>query len=87
MLFSLSIQTRARGETALATEILSPTTGVVIEVKVSPGDRVTTDDELVIIESMKMHIPVTAPEDGVVESIRVGEGDQVNEDDLVATLT
>lgn len=70
----------------MATEVLSPTTGIVIEVKVRPGDRVSADDEMVIIESMKMHIPVTAPGDGVVESVRVQEGDQVSEDDVVATL-
>jgi acetyl-CoA carboxylase biotin carboxyl carrier protein len=70
----------------LATEVLSPTTGVVIEVKVSAGDRVSADDEMVVVESMKMHIPVVAPDAGVVQSIRVRQGDQVNEDDVVATL-
>lgn len=71
----------------MATEVLSPTTGVVIEIKVSPGASVSEDDELIIVESMKMHIPVVAPSNGVVDSIRVKEGDQVNEDDVVATLS
>ena len=57
-----------------------------MEIKVSPGDSVQTDDEMIIIESMKMHIPVTAPSAGRVESVAVNEGDQVSEDDLVATL-
>jgi biotin carboxyl carrier protein len=70
----------------LATEVRSPTTGIVMEVKVAPGDSVQEEDEMLIIESMKMHIPVTAPSAGRVESIQVKEGDQVSEDDVVATL-
>lgn len=41
---------------------------------------------MMVIESMKMHIPVTAPAAGRVEAVMVKEGDQVSEDDLVATL-
>jgi acetyl-CoA carboxylase biotin carboxyl carrier protein len=70
----------------LSTEVRSPTTGIVIEVKVRAGDAVSTDDEMLIIESMKMHIPVTAPESGRVENVKVATGDQVNEDDLVAVI-
>ena len=70
----------------MAVDVLSPTTGIVIEVKVAVGDRVSEEDELLIIESMKMHIPVTAPGAGTVQSIKVKEGDQVSEDDVVATL-
>jgi biotin carboxyl carrier protein len=70
----------------VAIEVLSPTTGIVIEIKTQVGSRVESESELIIIESMKMHIPVTAPAAGVVESLVVGEGDAVSEDDLVATL-
>jgi acetyl-CoA carboxylase biotin carboxyl carrier protein len=70
----------------LTTEVRSPTTGIVIELKVRPGDSVALDDEMVIIESMKMHIPVTAPESGNVQEMRVAEGDQINEDDIVAVI-
>jgi acetyl-CoA carboxylase biotin carboxyl carrier protein len=70
----------------LATEVRSPTTGIVIEIKVKPGDSVSEDDEMVIIESMKMHIPVTAPETGRVQEIKVSQGDQINEDDVVAVI-
>ncbi|HXH20949.1 MAG TPA: acetyl-CoA carboxylase biotin carboxyl carrier protein subunit [Dehalococcoidia bacterium] len=70
----------------MATEVRSPTTGIILEVKVSPGDPVQEEDEMMVIESMKMHIPVTAPAAGRVEAVMVKEGDQVSEDDLVATL-
>ncbi len=70
----------------MAVEVRSPTTGIVIEIKAGPGATVATDDDLMIIESMKMHIPVSAPSNGVVQAVHVGEGDQVAEDDLVVTL-
>jgi len=70
----------------VAIDVRSPTTGVVIEVKVAVGDRVVTDDELVTIESMKMHIPVASPADGSVQSLRVAQGDHVSEDDIIATI-
>jgi acetyl-CoA carboxylase biotin carboxyl carrier protein len=53
---------------------------------VKAGDSVAEDDEMIVIESMKMHIPVTAPESGSVDSVKVNEGDQVSEDDVVATI-
>ncbi|HEY7268234.1 MAG TPA: acetyl-CoA carboxylase biotin carboxyl carrier protein subunit [Dehalococcoidia bacterium] len=70
----------------MATEVRSPTTGIVIEIKVKAGDSVALEDEMMIIESMKMHIPVTAPEAGSVQEIKVSEGDQIGEDDVVAVI-
>lgn len=67
-------------------EIRSPAVGTILEIPVSVGDRVSTDDELIIIESMKVEIPVTAPRDGTVEAIAVGIGDQVEEDAPLLTL-
>jgi biotin carboxyl carrier protein len=49
------------------------------QVLVKPGDPVETDQELLILESMKTEIPVTAPCDGVVREVRVAEKDQVVE--------
>jgi biotin carboxyl carrier protein len=49
------------------------------QVLVKPGDRVETDQELIVLESMKTEIPVTAPCDGVVREVRVAEKDQVGE--------
>ncbi len=70
----------------MAVVVRSPATGIVVEVKVGVGDRVGPDDELLTIESMKMHIPVTAPSAGNISLIHVNQGDQVSEDDPVATL-
>jgi len=60
--------------------------GKVIEVLVEVGARVSADDELLILESMKMEIPVVAPRDGVVQELRVSAGDTVQEDDILLLL-
>ena len=55
-------------------------------VVVAEGDQVTDGDTLVILESMKMEIPVLAEASGVVSKLHVAEGDVVQEDDLIAVI-
>jgi acetyl-CoA carboxylase biotin carboxyl carrier protein len=50
------------------------------------GDNVDDGDILVILESMKMEIPVMAESAGVVASLHVAEGDAIQEGDLIATI-
>jgi acetyl-CoA carboxylase biotin carboxyl carrier protein len=50
------------------------------------GDAVSAGDFLVILESMKMEIPVGSPVDGVVREIRVHEGGVVQEGDVIAVV-
>jgi biotin carboxyl carrier protein len=50
------------------------------------GDQVADGDALVILESMKMEIPVLAEGSGVITKMHVAEGDVVQEDDLIATI-
>ena len=54
-----------------------PMPGLVVDVKVTAGERVFRGQELVILESMKMESAVSAPGDGVVESVCVQPGDAV----------
>ncbi len=61
--------------------------GKVIEVLVRPGAAVAEEDELLILESMKMEIPVPAPAAGTVHEVHVSAGDTVQENDLLLTLT
>ncbi|REE98809.1 biotin/lipoyl-binding carrier protein [Thermomonospora umbrina] len=56
------------------------------KVIVGQGDDVTDGDTLVILESMKMEIPVLAEDDGVVSQLKVAEGDVVQEGDLIAVI-
>ena len=66
----------------LATEV----TGSVWKILVKEGDQVSEGDELVIIESMKMEIPVLAPADGTVREILAKEGDVLYEGATVVLL-
>jgi biotin carboxyl carrier protein len=55
-------------------------------VVVAEGDHVDDGDTLVILESMKMEIPVLAEQPGTVTKLHVAEGDVVQEDDLIAVV-
>ena len=67
-------------------ELLSEVTGSVWKVLTQPGQTVQEDDPILLIESMKMEIPVVATEPGVIASILVQEGSAVAEGDVVAVL-
>jgi len=60
--------------------------GVVSKIQVAVGEEVTADDVLMILESMKMEVPISAPVAGKVRSIAVAEGEVVKEDDLLVVL-
>jgi acetyl-CoA carboxylase biotin carboxyl carrier protein len=61
-------------------------TGNVWKIEVAVGDTVSEDDEVIILESMKMEIPVESEDDGVVKEIKCAEGDSVNEGDVLIVL-
>jgi acetyl-CoA carboxylase biotin carboxyl carrier protein len=67
-------------------EIKSEITGTVWEVKTRPGDTVDSGDILLVIESMKMEIPVITEDAGTVMEIRVQKKDAVAEGQVVAVL-
>ena len=60
--------------------------GKVFKIEASVGQKVAKGDAVVIIEAMKMEIPVVAPEDGTVASIDVAVGDAVEAGAVLATL-
>ncbi|MBN8974968.1 MAG: biotin/lipoyl-binding carrier protein [Rhizobiales bacterium] len=68
-------------------DINSEMTGSVWKIVVETGQRLAQDDTIMIMESMKMEIPVLAPEDGIVTEIAVAEGDPVTEGMLVARMS
>ena len=67
-------------------DIKAHITGVVFQVVTHPGDVVEAGDPVIVLESMKMEIPVEAPRAGAVKEIRVEEGQTVQEGDIVAVL-
>lgn len=70
----------------MADEIRAEMVANVWKVVAAPGDNVDDGDTLVILESMKMEIPVLAESSGVVAEIAVNEGDVVQEGDLIARV-
>jgi len=66
--------------------VRSPGVGKVLEVLVSVGTAVAEGDEVAVVESMKVEIPVTAPSAGTVAAIRVAAGDPVQTGDLLLTI-
>jgi biotin carboxyl carrier protein len=68
-------------------EVLSEVSGTVWKVETEVGARVQAGDQLLILESMKMEIPVEAPIAGEVWEIMVAEGDPVSEDQVLLTIT
>lgn len=68
-------------------EVRAELSATVWKVVVQVGATVAEGDELMILESMKMEIPVMAPAAGTVAALNVGEEDKVGEGDVVAVLT
>lgn len=68
------------------TKIESDISGLVWKVEVKPGDVVVADQVLMILESMKMEIPVQATSAGTVQEIRVNEGEAVTEGQILVVL-
>jgi acetyl-CoA carboxylase biotin carboxyl carrier protein len=70
----------------MAAQVVAHITGTVWKIEVNVGDSVSADQTLVILESMKMEMPVEAPEAGRVSSIAVSAGQSVEEGDLLLEL-
>ena len=67
-------------------DVTAPMVGKVTKILVKPGDQVSEDDPVIMIEAMKVEMPVVAPESGTVKEIRVKEGDTVEGDTVLVVL-
>ena len=67
-------------------EVEAHITGTVWKVEVAVGDRVDEGDTVVILESMKMEMPVEAEDEGTVKAVLVEEGQSVSEGDPLVEL-
>ena len=70
----------------MAQEVTSEVTGKVWKMEKQAGDRVEEEDIIMILESMKMEIPVEAPCNGTLLEVHVKEEDAVEEDQVVALI-
>ena len=69
-----------------AVKVTASVPGKVLKIVASAGQAVKAGDNIIILESMKMEIPVVAPQDGTVASIDVAEGAAVENGDTLATM-
>ncbi|WP_046864346.1 acetyl/propionyl/methylcrotonyl-CoA carboxylase subunit alpha [Microvirga massiliensis] len=80
--------TRSRSETAAggSDAILAPMPGIVAEVKVRPGQPIRAGEVLIVLESMKLFLPVTAPRDGEIATVHTASGQTVPAGMLLVAL-
>lgn len=71
---------------AKSMEVISEVSGSVWKVEAQPGQQVAEGDVLVIVESMKMEIPVESPCAGVLRSLSCAEGQAVREGEVIAVV-
>jgi acetyl-CoA carboxylase biotin carboxyl carrier protein len=76
---------KKRGDGAMHM-VQSSMAGNVFKVLVQPGDSIQDGADVIILESMKMEIPISAERTGIVKEVKVAEGDFVNEGDVVLEL-
>jgi acetyl-CoA carboxylase biotin carboxyl carrier protein len=67
-------------------DVKSDIDAIVWKIEVAAGDQVAAEQVLIILESMKMEVPIMAPVAGRVRAIAVAEGSEVHEDDVVLVL-
>ncbi|WP_321491779.1 acetyl-CoA carboxylase biotin carboxyl carrier protein subunit [uncultured Desulfobacter sp.] len=70
----------------MSEDVLAPLSGKIVSISVEPGAAIEEDDEILVIEAMKMETPVFAPCSGTISKIAVKKGDAVEEDDLLAVV-
>lgn len=71
----------------MAEDVRAEMVAQVLEVVVKEGEEVKVGDTIVLLESMKMEIPVLAEHDGTVTAVSVAEGDVIQKDDLIAVIS
>jgi len=70
----------------VSTEVKAPMVGKILAVKVAAGTSISEDEEMFILEAMKMEIPVGAPVTGTVKEIKVSAGQSVESDQVLAII-
>ncbi len=70
----------------MATSIEAPMVGKILKIEKQVGDHVEEDDVVVVMEAMKMEIPVVAPTAGVVTEIKVSPGQAVEAEQILAVI-
>jgi acetyl-CoA carboxylase biotin carboxyl carrier protein len=70
----------------MSRNVTAPMVGKIVAIKVKVGDRVQEDDEIAIMEAMKMEMPIVAPASGVVKEILITVGQTCESDMVLAVI-
>jgi acetyl-CoA carboxylase biotin carboxyl carrier protein len=70
----------------MSIELRAPMPGKILEVLVNVGDKVNEDDEVIMLEAMKMENPIYAPAGGTVKEIKVKANDSVETEQLMMVI-
>jgi biotin carboxyl carrier protein len=71
---------------SMAHNVTAPMVGKIVDIKVKVGDQVKEDDEIAVLEAMKMEMPIVAPASGVVKEIKVSIGQTCETDMVLAVI-
>ena len=70
----------------MSTEVTAPMSGSIWKLLVKVGDQVSLEDELLVLEAMKMENPIYAPVDGKIAEIKVAEGTKVEANQVLLVI-
>ncbi len=70
----------------MGTSVTVPMVGKIVSVSVKVGDKIKEDDQVAVLEAMKMEMPVVAPVTGTVKEIRVAAGQEVEAEAVIAVI-
>jgi len=70
----------------MATPVSVPMVGKIVSVSVKVGDKIKEDDQVAVLEAMKMEMPLVAPISGVIKEIRVAPGQEVEAEAIIAII-
>ena len=70
----------------MGTPVTVPMVGKIVSVSVKVGDKIKEDDQMAVLEAMKMEMPVVAPITGTVKEICVGPGQEVEAEAVIAVI-
>ena len=70
----------------MATSVNAPMVGKILRIGKNVGDRVDEDDVVIVMEAMKMEIPVVSPASGIIKVIKISPGQAVEAGDLLAEI-
>jgi acetyl-CoA carboxylase biotin carboxyl carrier protein len=70
----------------MSQNVTAPMVGKIVDIKVKVGDQVKEDDEIAILEAMKMEMPIVAPASGIVKEIKVTVGQTCETDMVIAVI-